>query len=145
MKALLILKLFILDAFASPCQNPFNLPYLSRIVNEEDPLCLGTDFFQFNFNAYKRQGVIYAYPPRKIELTIIRHLCGFLPQRWVIVMSGENLAMATQVVQGKYEYSFERFAVKAHKKALGYNRTPAYMLMVLALRPKQPKRSNQSN
>lgn len=130
----------ILDAFGSPSQNPFNLPYLSRIVDENDPLCLGSDFFQYNFNAYKRDGVIYAFPPRKIELTIIRHLCGFLPQRWIIILSGENLPMATQLVQGKYEYNFERFAVKAHKRALMYNRSPAYMLMALALRPKQSKR-----
>ena len=49
----------VLDAFASPCQNVMRLPYLSRIMNDEDPLCLQADFFEFNFDAYRRGGVIY--------------------------------------------------------------------------------------
>ena len=81
------LKLSRLDAFASPSQNVFDIPYLSRIVNETDPLCLGADFFEYNFNAYRRGGVIYAFLPRMVELTAVKHAMNFVPQRWLFIIS----------------------------------------------------------
>ena len=45
-----IVKLSILDAFASPRQNPFEIRYLSRIHDDSDPRDMGYDFFSFNFD-----------------------------------------------------------------------------------------------
>ena len=50
----------VLDAFCSPSQNVLKIAYLARTVNELDPLCLKSDFFEFNFDAYRRGGVFYS-------------------------------------------------------------------------------------
>ena len=59
----------------------------------------------------------------------------FKPRRWALVMSGDNVTEAIQVVAGKFEYRSERFAIKGHKRAL-QSRSPSYQLMLLLLKPR---------
>ena len=49
----------VLDVFCSPAQNVLKIAYLSRTLNEEDPLCLKAEFFEFNYDVYRRGGVLY--------------------------------------------------------------------------------------
>ena len=76
---------------------------------------------------------------------MVRHICDFIPQKWFVIVSGENLSYAIEIIQDRFEYHYERFAIKSNKQALQFKRKPAYMLMALVLKPKSRKRAIDSN
>ena len=76
-----------------------------------------------------------------IELAAVKHAMEFVPQRWLFIISGQNLSQATELIQHDYDYHFERFSRKGNRTALQHKRTPSLLLMVLLLKPKRRKRS----
>ena len=125
----------MLDAFCSPSQNVLGTEYLSRIQNETDEKCVNDDFFTFNYDYLDMDGVVYGFPPRAMELSMCRHLSTFKPRRWALVMSGQNLTSAMQVLGEAYDLSYRRFAIKGNKTALRRG-TPSYLLVLLLACPK---------
>ena len=131
---------FILDAFCSPSQNVLGTSYLSRIIDETDPRGLGYDFFTFDFDEQihptTEHGVVYAFPPRPLELAACRHIKAFKPRCWALILAGENLSKAVQILREKFDLYYTRFAIKGHKQALTV-KAPSYHLMLLMLKPKK--------